>query len=108
MTDHEQGRKEEDSRSIWALLSIAIPVVAVVLGFLVVASGSSGAGGDMVGQGLFVYAMAGAGIVGVFGTAAAIKSVLRREDCLTLASVSLLVNLALVVVGALAGWSLLR
>jgi hypothetical protein len=106
MTTPETGK--QGKRFVWGMLSIAIPILAVLIGFLIVADASRGVGGDMVGPAYFVYAELGVGIAGIFGAAAALRSILKREDCLTLASVSLLLNFAFIVLGVLAGKMLLR
>ena len=108
MATPETSGLKQDKRFVWGVLSVAIPILAVAVGLFIVAGASRGVGGDMVGPAFFVYAEVGVGIAGIFGAAAALRSILKREDCLTLASVGLLLNLAFIVLGALAGKMLLR
>jgi hypothetical protein len=101
-------KSEQDNPAFWGPISFAIPVVFLLFGFLFVADASSGVGGDMVGPGVFVYAEIALGGAGIFGVAAAIRAVIRRERWITLACVGLLLNLVFVIYGAICAIWLLR
>ena len=108
MADHETEQSPHELRVFWGPLSLAIPLAVAVVGFLFVAGASKGVGGDMVGPAFFVRATFALGIAGIFGFAAAIRAIVKREDWITLAFVGFLLNPVFIVYGALAGKMLLR
>jgi len=108
MANRDTGQPKKNSPVIWALVSVAIPIIAVAVGFLVVAGASKGVGGDLIGTVYLIYAEVGVGIASICGAAAAVYSIMKREDYLTLASVGLLLNLVFIAYGALVGRMLLR
>jgi hypothetical protein len=108
MADHKTEQLSQGFQVFWGPVSLAIPLIVVLVGLLFVASASKGVGGDMVGPAFFVYAVVALGIAGVFGLAAAIRAIAKREDWITLAFVGLLLNLVFVGYGALCASHLLR
>jgi hypothetical protein len=98
----------QESPSFWGPVSLALPLIAVVLAFLVVAGASKGVGGDMVGFGFLLYALIGLGIVGVLGIAAAIRALVKNEKGIVFPIVGILLNLVFVMVGIFYGSIFLR
>ena len=92
----------------WGPMSLAIPVVAVVVGFLVVAGASKGVGGDMVGFGFLLSALVGLGIAGMLGGVSAIYALKQKEKWVVLPIIGLLLNLAFVLIGVFYGTLFLR
>lgn len=108
LADHKKEQSPQEPRYLWGPLSVAIPIISVVVGFLFVASGSKGVGGDMVGLGFLLYAGVGVGIAGIFGEAAAIRAIMKGEDRITLAFAGLFLNLILIALGVLFAGVLLK
>ncbi len=108
MSDSDTKHLAQDVPVFWGPVSIAIPIGALVIGFLVVAGASKGVGGDMVGFGFLIYAAIAVGAAGIFGAAAAIRAIKKEEKWIALAVLGLLLNLAFIAVGAFYGSLFLR
>jgi hypothetical protein len=85
--------------AFWGPISVAVPAVVTVIGFLAVASASKGVGGDMVGFGILVYALGAAGLGSVFGLFAAGVAMKKNERRIVFAIIGFIVNLPIAAVG---------
>jgi len=92
--------KGEKPPPFWGLLSLAIPVGSVMLCLIIVANGSKGVGGDMVGLGFLIYGFVGVGIASVFGLVAGWIAVKKDEGMIGLAIAGSLLNMAIALLGS--------
>ena len=79
-----------------------------MLGFLVVASGSKGVGGDLVGFGFLIYGVVGVGAASIFGVVAAYIAIKREEKWIASAIIGFLLNLAFTLLGAFVLFRILK
>jgi len=95
---------EMRSPAFWGLISLALPIAAAVLGFLLLASVGKGVGGDMIGAGVAMLAIAALGVAAIGGLVAACVAIKKKERWIMCAVLGLVLNLPL----ALYGVSILR
>lgn len=89
-------------------VSVALPVIGLLVGFLFVSGAAKGVGGDMAG-GALIYGGAALGVVSLIGLCAAIVSLIRREKWPVLGILGLLLNLPAVGYGLiLLLWRLMK
>ncbi len=93
---------------IWGPLSLAIPVGAVVISILFIASASKGVGGDMVGFAFLIYAAIAVGCAAILGIGAAFLAIRKKEKYIALAIVGFITNLVLIAIGLFYGSLFIR
>jgi hypothetical protein len=108
MTDLNTKNFSRDVPVFWGPLSLAIPVGAVVISFLFIASASKGVGGDMVGFAFFIYAAIAVGCAAILGIGAAFLAMRKKERFIALAIVGFLMNLVLIAIGVFYGSIFIR
>ncbi len=86
---------------ICGVISIALPICALGAALVLVARASKGTGGDMAGPGVLIDGVRIIGVSGLLGGAAAVQAMVRKEKCLTLAQIGLVLNVILLAIGCL-------
>ena len=84
---------------ICGVISIALPVCALGVALVVVERAIKGTGGVMADPGILIGGMIGIGASGLLGAAAAARAMMRKEKCLTLSQVGLVLNVILLAIG---------
>jgi S-formylglutathione hydrolase FrmB len=104
--------KPTPSTAFWGPISLGLPIVWFVVAFLFVIvvneSDRASATPSMASLGAFIYALFGSGFVGFFGAAAAIRAIMKKEKWIAMSVISLLLNLAFIVVGCWTGSTLFQ
>lgn len=85
---------------VWGGVSVALPVIGLLVGFLFVCGAAKGVGGDMAG-GALLYGGAVLGAVSLIGLCAAVVSLVRKEKWRLLGIIGILLNLPAVGYGLL-------
>lgn len=85
---------------VWGGVSVALPVIGLLVGFLFVSGAAKGVGGDMAG-GALIYGGAVLGVVSLIGLCAAVVSLVRKEKWRPLGIIGILLNLPAVGYGLL-------
>ncbi len=84
----------------WGGVSVALPVIGLLVGFLFVSGAAKGVGGDIAG-GALIYAGAVLGGVSLIGLCAAVVSLGRKEKWRLLGIIGILLNLPAIGYGLL-------
>ncbi len=95
--------------SFWGLVSLGLPISYLVLGYLVCCFAKNSDNPDISSLSfiIFMFALMGGGLVGLFGAAAAIRAIMKKEKWIAMPLVGLLPNLAWITIGCCVGYSIL-